>query len=96
MAYRPSKKIKSLKRKKFFKKILFLYFSPVFFFSVFLFLVYSIPFFQIQNITIIGTKYSDQDLISQIIDQELSERYFYLLDKNHFLFYPENNIKKKF
>ncbi len=74
------------------KKFFFHYFSPIFFFTAFLFLIYSLPFLQIKNINIAGTKYSDQEFILSIINDELNGRYFYLLNKRNILFYPQEKI----
>lgn len=93
MVYTPSKKIRELKRRKIIKKLFFYYFSPLFFLTVFLFVIYSWSVFSIQNINIIASDKINKNEINNIIIENISGKYFFILRKDNSIFYPQKKIK---
>ncbi len=95
MLYRPKKgKSKKRIRKKNFRFLLFFvlpFLLVLFIFSFFL----NFDYFKIKEIEIISEENSLKEEVYEIVEENLSEKYFLIFSKNNFLYLPSKEIKKE-
>jgi cell division septal protein FtsQ len=84
--------LKKHRKKDLQNKILISMFALVVIFALFVY-VSRISAFNISSVNISGNKVVDTGMVTQIVEQDTSGKYLWLIPKTNIFFYPKNKIK---